>query len=495
MEVMEQVSDVTALLTVDEQLLRAELCRKSFFFFVKEFWSTIIAEDPVYNWHIKYLCDELQEVAERLKRREKKEHDIIINIPPGSSKSTIVSQMYPAWCWTIDPSMRIIGSSHSKTLSIDQAEKCRIIIQSQKYKAYFPEITILHTTEAKSHFKNNFNGERYATSTGESRIGIHGHLIIVDDPLNPKEAESEPQRNTANKHISQTLSTRKVDKKLTVTIIVMQRLHENDPTGYMLKRKGESIKHICLPAEDSNQVKPAELRAKYVDGLMDPVRMDKAVLAEAKSDLGSYGYAGQFKQVPADIGGGIIKRHWFGKFTIDQMIQRANELKVQPVFQYVIDGAYTDDPDNDATGIQCCCKIGNLAYILDVSIVRKEFPDLIQHIKQFVAKNGMAAQSRIYVEPKATGKSIVQQMKAQTSLAIVEDENPESSKLVRAVAITPFVEAGRVLLLEGAPWVESYLDEVTTFPKAAHDERVDMLVMMCRRFFVNNNSFKGSYTV
>jgi len=494
MEVMEQVKEATELLTVDERLIRAALCRKSFFFFVKEFWETIIAEDPVWNWHIKYLCDELQAVAERLKRREKKEHDIIINIPPGSSKSTIVSQMFPAWCWVIDPSMRIIGSSHSKTLSIDQAEKCRIIIQSEKYQTYFPEITILHTTEAKSHFKNNFNGERYATSTGESRIGIHAHLIIVDDPLNPKEAESEPQRNTANKHISQTLSTRKVDKKVTVTIIIMQRLHENDPTGHMLK-KGKDIKHICLPAELSNKVKPEEVKAMYVNGLLDPVRMDAAVLSEAKTDLGSFGYAGQFKQEPADIGGGILKRHWFGRFTIEQMIQRATELRVTPVFQYVIDGAYTDDPDNDATGIQCCCKIGNLAYILDVSIVRKEFPDLIQHIKQFVAKNGMVAQSRIYVEPKATGKSIVQQMKAQTSLAIVEDENPESSKLVRAVAITPFVEAGRVLLLDGAPWVESYLDEVTTFPKAAHDERVDMLVMMCRRFFVNNKSFKGSYTV
>jgi predicted phage terminase large subunit-like protein len=492
---MNQLEEVADLLTIEDSQLLAELCRKSFFEFVKEFWETIIAEDPVWNWHIEYLCNELQQIAIRIKNRQPKLYDLIINIPPGTSKSTIVSQMFPAWCWTIDPTIRIIGSSHSKTLSIDQAEKCRMIIQSDKYQQYFPGIEILHTTEAKSHFKNNSNGERYATSTGESKIGIHGHLIIVDDPLNPKQADSEPQRLEANKHITQTLSTRKVDKQVAVTIIIMQRLHEDDPTGYMLKRRPESIKHICLPAEVSNRVKPAELKEHYVEGLMDPNRMNAEVLQEAKDNLGSYGYAGQFKQEPADAEGGILKRSWFGRFKIEQLIERARELKVVPTFQYFIDGAYTEDTANDATGIKCACKVGNFAYILDVSVVRKQFPDLIAYIPKFVEKNGFEAHSKIYVEPKATGISIVQQIQANTTLTIVKDEPPKDSKVVRCHAISPFVEGGRVLLLDGAPWVESYLDEVCTFPKAAHDERVDLLTMMCRRFFVSNNSFKGSYTV
>jgi len=345
------------------------------------------------------------------------------------------------------------------------------------------------------HFKNNHNGERYATSTGESKIGIHGHLIIVDDPLNPKQADSAAESLQANNHISQTLSTRKVDKEVAVTIIIMQRLHENDPTGYMLKRKPDSIKHICLPAEDSKHVKPAELRDLYIDGLMDPVRMSKEVLKEQKSDLGSYGYAGQFKQEPADTDGGILKKTWFGRFTIDQLVDRAKQLNTTPVFQYFIDGAYTDDTNNDATGIKCACHIGNFAYIMDVSVVYKEFPDLIAYIPKFVEKNGFDSKSKIRVEPKATGKSIVQQIRVNTKLTIVEDEAPTESKVVRCKAISPFVEGGRVLLLTGAPWIDDYLDEVCSFPKAAHDERVDLLIMMCKNFFVNAPVFKGSFSV
>ncbi len=474
--------------------VKAELCRRSFYYFVQEFWSTIIAEDPVWNWHIQYLCDELQEITERVKRREAKLYDLIINIPPGSSKSTIVSQMLPAWAWTIDATIRTIGSSHSKTLSIDQAEKCRMIIQSMRYQEYFPAIEIMHTTEAKSHFKNSKNGERYATSTGESRIGIHGHMIIVDDPLNPKEAMSEADRLSANKHISQTLSTRKVDKKVTVTILIMQRLHEDDPTGHMLKKKKGNIKHICLPAEASNQVKPPELKERYVDGLLDPVRMDATVLQEAKDDLGSYGYAGQFKQQPADDTGGIIKRIWFKYYKTNQLIERALAGNESIVYHFWIDGAYTEDAANDPTGLFCACKIGNFAYIIDAEKVLLEFPDLIRHIKTYVLKTGYEKQSKIYVEPKATGKSIVQQIKRDTLLNIIEDESPKDSKIERAHAASPTIESGRVLLPEGAPWVEAFLDEVCTFPRAAHDEHVDNLVAMVRRFFGKSGQGKPTYS-
>lgn len=474
--------------------VRAELCRRSFYFFVQEFWNTIIAEDPVWNWHIKYLCEELQQITERVKRREPKAYDIIINIPPGTSKSTIVSQMLPAWAWTIDPTIRTIGSSHSKTLSIDQAEKCRLIIQSNKYEQYFPEVVIMHTTEAKSHFKNKQNGERYATSTGESRIGIHGHMIIVDDPLNPKEALSEADRTAANKHISQTLSTRKVDKKVTVTVIIMQRLHDNDPTGYMLSKKKDNIKHICLPAEISKEVKPPELSANYVDGLLDPVRMGLDVLTEAKKDLGSYGYAGQFKQKPADDEGGIIKRAWFGRYKMEQLVMRSMELNEPIIYHFWIDGAYTDDVGNDPTGFLCACKIGNMAYIIDASKVWMDFPDLIPHIKRYVNKVGYEPQSRIYVEPKATGKTIVQQIKRDSHLNIIEDESPKDDKVVRAHAASPIIEAKRILLPESADWTDAFLDEVTTFPRAAHDEHVDNLVAMVRRFFGKSGTGKMTYS-
>ena len=104
--------------------VRAELYKRSFYEFVQYFWDTIIAEEPIWNWHIKYLCDELQTIGERVAKRQNKEYDYyIINVPPGSSKSTIISEMYPLWCWTIDPTQRFICGSYASTPAEDISEK------------------------------------------------------------------------------------------------------------------------------------------------------------------------------------------------------------------------------------------------------------------------------------------------------------------------------------------------------------------------------------
>ena len=96
-----QSTDIMALLTQVER----EACKGSLFEFVKSFWSIIIPEDPVFNWHIPYLCEELEKLAVYIVSREKKPYDLIINIPPGTTKSTIVTIMFPAWLWTQDPTI------------------------------------------------------------------------------------------------------------------------------------------------------------------------------------------------------------------------------------------------------------------------------------------------------------------------------------------------------------------------------------------------------
>ena len=207
-----------------------ELCRRSFYRFVQEFWHIIIPEDPVWNWHIEYLCQEAQIVVERIEQRLPKEYDLIINIPPGTSKSTIWTVMLPVWSWTRDERIRSMTASYSSTLSTDHSVKSRDILRSQKFKDLFPEIQLKQDQDNKTHYKNTKGGERYATSVGGAITGFHAHLIIVDDPLNPKGAASDAERATANSFMDVTLSTRKVDKKLTPTILVMQRLHEEDCT-------------------------------------------------------------------------------------------------------------------------------------------------------------------------------------------------------------------------------------------------------------------------
>lgn len=447
----------------------AEKCRRSFYFFVKLFWGTVISEKPVWNWHIREICDILQNETERIRNRMPAEYDyIIFNVPPGSSKSTIISEMYPCWAWTIDVSQRFICGSHNATVAEDIADKCKKIFTSDLYKSLFRDVGI--RSDAKTHLENSHNGERYTTSTGTGITGIHAHQIIIDDPLNPQQTASESEIRTTNKWITETLSTRKVDKSIAITILVMQRLHELDPTGYLLAQPDLRIKHICLPGELSDKLKPKYYKDFYLDGLFDPVRLSPTILAGLKVQLGTYGYSGQIGQEPVNMDGGIIKRDWFE--IVDECPATSPD--------FVLDTAYTKDLKNDPSGFMAFIKHRHDIVITDWQTKRLEFPDLIDYTKAFAKANKYSRQSMLIVEPKASGKSLVQQLKRDTDLNIKESAPPDKDKVTRATAITPTLESGRVKLLKGA-WNESFIQEVCSFPVAAHDEAVDCLVMAVER--------------
>lgn len=447
----------------------AEKCQESFFYFIKTFWNVIIKEEPVYNWHIEALCKELQELSVYIVEREEKPYDLVINIPPGTTKSTITTIMFPVWLWTQDATIRIITNSYSMDLSIEHATKSRDIIISEKYRLLFPDIILRRDKSAKSSYENTVTGARYTTSTGGTITGKHAHVIINDDPLNPSQAASEADRNTANVH-TQTLASRKVDKKNTPTITIMQRLHELDVTGYILEKKGEKVRHICLPAELTDSVKPLEYRRKYINGLLDPVRLSREVLEEQRTDLGSRGYAGQYEQSPVATGGNIIQKDWF------QFIHHVDfgRLRRNEPIIFFADTAYTDKAENDPTGVIATCKIGNDLYVTHAKKVLMKFPDLIRFLPQYVKANGYTERSTIRIEPKANGISVIDQLKVDTRLNVTKTPTPVDSKETRLNAASPIVECGRVFLVTGA-WNEEFVEEICGFPTKAHDEYVDLL--------------------
>ena len=450
----------------------ADECRRNFFYFVQLFWSTIITEKPVYNWHIPYLCHELEKISYPIFNREPKLYDLVINIPPATTKSTIVTIMYPVWLWTNDPTVRIITNSYSGTLSIDHATKSKDIIMSERFRLLFPEIEIRRDKSGKQNYENTKTGYRYATSTGATITGFHGHVIINDDPVNPKQAESEPMRYMANEH-TKTLSSRKVDKAITPTITIMQRLHQDDVTGFLLSHKGDKIKHINLPAEDCGTVQPAELREFYVDGLLDPIRLSKDILDEAKIDLGSRAYAGQYMQSPTAADGNIVKEEWFKRITMEEF----NALRFKETIHSFLDTAYEEKKhgvDNDPSGILSACKINGNIYITKAAKWYKTFPDLIKILPVWMHSNGHSNLSTLRIEPKANGISVVQTLETMTNINVARTPSPTTSKAERLHAISPKIECGRVFLVEG-DWVDGFIDEVCGFPSRSHDEYVDIL--------------------
>lgn len=463
--------ELEEVLELDIADIEAELCRQDFFYFVQEFWEVIIAEDPVWNWHIPYLCYELQEYGYRLKNRIDSVGDVCINIPPGTSKSTIVTIMFPAWLWTIDQTLRIISGSYSASLSTDHAVKSRDIIQHEKYKKYFPEVVIRKDFSNKTHYKNTKGGERYVTSVGGTITGIHAHAIIIDDPLNPKQAASASERETANTWMTETLSTRKVHKSQTITFLVMQRLHELDCTGDWLEKqkKGKLLNHICLPGEIADNVFPPELKDRYIGGKLDPLRLGDKALKQLSIDLGSYGYAGQIMQTPVPSGGGIWKE-WFAPIP-DHLFPKPEELQ-----QYGTDWdlAYTDDENNSACARVTAGKKDNKMYIDTVDWKWVEFPKLVAWMQTQAAPH--------HIEAKASGKSARQTL-VNMGIPAIEVKVIGGDKEARANIVTPYAEAGMICVRE------SQLDKIYNdtkqgilrFPKGENDDLQDAIVQAITR--------------
>lgn len=448
-----------------------ERCRRSFFFFIQTFWDIIIKEPPVYNWHIEYLCQEFQTLAGYIVRRDPKPYDMIINIPPGTTKSTIATVMWPAWLWVVDPTIRVITNSYSEDLSIEHTTKSRDIIISDLYRRLFPEIQLRRDKSAKTSYENTMTGARFTTSTGGTITGKHGHVIINDDPVSPGQSDSALARASANEH-TKTLSTRKIDKANTPSVTIMQRLHENDVTGYLMAKKGETIRHICLPAEatETAYINPPELRDRYIDGLLDPIRLSRDVLAELKIDLGSRQYAGQCMQNPVSEGGNIIQKTWFQHCTMADFQHRRDN---SPII-FFMDTAYTANAENDPTGIIATCRLGADLYVTKGKKVYMKFPDLIRFLPSWVTTNGYTPRSTIRIEPKANGISVVDQLRDITNLNVTQTPPPTESKDTRLNAASPIVECGRVILVDGE-WTEDFMDEIAGFPAKTHDEYVDLL--------------------
>lgn len=164
----------------DEYALISSICRESFEEFIKEFWEEVPgAGSLVWNWHIGVFAKELQTIAERVFKNLPKDYDLICNVSPGSSKSTVWSILFPAWVWTRMPHAKIITASHTDSLVLDLANKARNVILSEKYKRCFPEIELRDDQSAKGDYANTLGGERKScTVGGKSPTGRHAHFIL-----------------------------------------------------------------------------------------------------------------------------------------------------------------------------------------------------------------------------------------------------------------------------------------------------------------------------
>ena len=481
----------TTAISVDTTKLVASICRDSFFAFVQEFWDVVIPETPVWNWHIEYLCDRFQEDAQRVFDGLPKKHDTIVNISPGSTKSTILSVMGPAWIHCVRPDMRVLAASHTQQLCFELGRKCRMVEESPKYQACFgkgtnpdkPHLEVVPTKDqwTKSLFVNTAGGARMAATVGGmSPTGFHAHFILVDDPVDPQQAKraTGTELAAANDFMTEVIPSRKVDKATTVTWLIMQRLHQNDPTGHMLsKAKDKAIRHICIPATKSNKVRPLSLRRRYSkDGYMDPKRLGKQVLGEARVDLGEYGYAGQYEQHPVPKAGGMFKPQ---RIQVDTPPVPSCKGWVQVVRFW--DKAGTQDGGAYTAGVKLGrwrppggAKDGadDVWWVLHVhrkQLDSAEREALLKHTAKLDRRRVVIG---IEQEPGSGGKESAQNTVKRLAGYVVRVVPAVGSKEDRADEWSSMVNAGAYRMAPG-DWNQAFIEELQYFPYGTYKDQVD----------------------
>lgn len=430
--------------------------------FVREAWSVLEPTTPlVWNWHLDAICQHLEAVTDgRINR-------LAINVPPGSSKSMIVSVLWPAWEWGPKGrrSLRYLTTSFAEDSVKRDTRKHRDLTLSEWYRSLWPEVELVRTGEMS--FANKNTGTREGTAFG-SLTSKRGNRLIIDDPHSTKTAESDAERSATVRQFREGSLNRLNDQDRDAIVVVMQRLHEQDVTGALMKL-GLGFVVLMLPMEFEPQ-RRCETRIGFKDPrtedgeLLDPVRFPRKVVDDLKKGLGSYAYAGQYQQRPAPRDGGLFKRSWLP--VVDAL---PNDLdKTCRAW----DLGATKGGGDPTAGVKVARSRDGVFYVVDVIRTQESPAEVERTLLATATQDGPSQTIRLPQDPGAAGKAYVATLVKLLAGYPVKVVPPTGDKVTRATPAAVQAEAGNVRLLRG-PWNEAFMDELCTFPAAAHDDQVD----------------------
>lgn len=417
------------------------------------------------GWHIDAICDHLEAVSSGDITR------LLINVPPGCMKSLTTEVFWPAWEWGPRgmASMRYVSSSYSEALTIRDNRKMRSLIKHPWYQRNWGNrFQILPDQDSKTKFENDKTGFKIATSVGGLGTGERGDRVIIDDPHNVKDGESEAVRNSTILWFTEVMPTRINDPEKSAIIVIMQRVHEEDISGYIIAKE-LGYECLMLPMEYES-----ERHCKTSIGFSDPRteenellwpnRMNRQVVERDKKILGQYAAAGQFQQRPSPRGGGMFKKDWFEIVDAVPAVSRKTARGWDLAATESEDAAYS-------AGVKIS-EINGIYYIEDSNRFRGTPEKVETAVKNTASQDGKRVRISIPQDPGQAGKS---QKKYYATLLVGYDVrfSPESGdKETRAMGLAAQAEAGNVKVVRG-PWNGAFFDELCTFPAGKFKDQVD----------------------
>lgn len=461
----------------DEELERtrneAEAIRarcQTFAGFFKEAWPVIEPGTPLrWNWHLDAICAHLEAVSHgRLSPWG------IINVPPGSSKSTGVSVLWQAFEWGPlgKRHLRYVSTSFEEGNVTRDTRKTRDLIKSEWFQTLWPEVQLVRMGETS--FANSDTGTREGVAFS-SITGKRGDRVLIDDPHSLKGAESEVERNATIRLFMEGGLNRSNDALTSAMIVIMQRLHANDLTGAILARQ-LGFWHLCIPMEfeiTSRCTTPLGWTdPRTYDGeLMDPGRFPKEA-AERQKLAGDYQWAGQYQQRPSPRGGGLFK------IPEDWALSRADGGRVVDACP---DGGRTvagwdfagSKRKTSPYSVRVkLTKVGGDYFVRHVKRERTDPTEMDRMVDQTVIEDGYSTFQSLPQDPGQAGKSQKWQLADKLAGYTFEITPETGDKETRAEPFAAQWGAGRVFLVRG-DWNAEYIEELRGFPTGTYKDQVD----------------------
>ncbi len=406
--------------------------------------------------------------------------NLMVFVPPQHGKSEIISRNFPSWAFGNSPELKIAGCSYSGDLANGFSLNIQRTIESAEYQSIFPHTQIngMNGSKYVRGYKRNEDyfdiigtrGFYKAVGVGKGLTGTPVDIAIIDDPVKDAlEALSPVFRERVWNWYNTVLTTRLHNDSR--QLFIMTRWHEDDLAGRILKTEPEDWTVLVIPAicEIEND---GGLSHRHVGDALWPERHSLAKLLK-QQQRAPREFSALYQQHPTIEGGNIVKRDWFRKISMAEFLA----LRYNEPMHFYLDTAYNKKKvgkDNDPSGILAACRIQNNIYLYDAQSVYKEMPDLLRFLPDYISAHKGNNESKLNIEPKANGVSVVQMLREISTLNVKETPTPTEDKEVRLRVVSPRIECGRVFIVEGS-WNEEFLNQVCAFPATSHDEFVDVL--------------------
>lgn len=453
--------------------IRAEKARRGLGLheFIEGAWGHVDPSPPQFGRYTRTLAWVLEQV---LKGRIRK---LIINVPPGHMKSLTVSVFWPAWAWLVRPGVRFAFTSYRGDLALRDADRSRDLIRSSYYQDLLlgrPSGWRLLRTgqDQKSRFANTEGGYRFSTAVS-GIMGEGGDIVVIDDPHNVEQAESDLVRDETVRKIRLALPTR-VRSKTGAVVVIMQRLHERDLTGTLLREEPGLWTHLCLPARyELEHPHPCRFDWRSEEGeLLFPELFDDQRLDDLAVGLTDYGYAGQLQQRPRPREGGLFKRAWFeGKF-VD-----AGDVPKGGAVCRGWDLAATGEGEQNASSAAWTVGlrlryVGRKIYVENVIRFRGSPNKVRTTMRTIGDQDGRSVTIDFPQDPGQAGKAQAEDIAADFPRHRIYYSPESGDKAIRAEAPAAQAEAGNVYIVRDS-WNDAFLDELTSFPGSQFSDQVD----------------------